>query len=80
MLTWLLVAPSAVLIARIGRRWGRWFQWHSRIQLFATLPLTVCIISLGFAGALSVGSASRLDLHKVCPLSQALSLEGSCSG
>ncbi|GAA5965103.1 hypothetical protein JCM3765_004858 [Sporobolomyces pararoseus] len=64
MLTWLLIAPTAVLIARLGRATGIWFKWHSRIQFFATFPLTLLTMSLGLAAALTMGSASRLDLHK----------------
>ncbi|GAA6006068.1 hypothetical protein JCM11491_002018 [Sporobolomyces phaffii] len=64
MLTWLLVAPAAVLVARLGRRWGSWFTWHSRIQLFATLPLSFVTVSLGLAAAVSTGTVSQLDLHK----------------
>lgn len=46
MITWLLVAPTAVLIARLGRGWGKWFTWHSSIQVCTSSSFGVSILHL----------------------------------
>ncbi|GAA6060231.1 hypothetical protein JCM10212_003471 [Sporobolomyces blumeae] len=64
MVAWLVIAPFAVLIARVVRKWGNWFRWHSRIQFFGTWPLTLATMSLGLGAASTLGSIQDLDSHK----------------
>ncbi|GAA5947259.1 hypothetical protein JCM10213_001204 [Rhodosporidiobolus nylandii] len=64
MLTWLLVAPVAVLLARLGRKWGSWFTWHSSVQTYLTGAFTIIVVALGAAAASKNGTAGHLDVHK----------------
>lgn len=41
MITWLLVSPVAILIGRLGRRWGKWYNFHSSIQVRSRLRLSL---------------------------------------
>ncbi|GAA5859447.1 hypothetical protein JCM8547_006827 [Rhodosporidiobolus lusitaniae] len=64
VLTWLVVAPAAVLIARLGRKSAGWFTWHSSVQVYLVAPFTIIVVALGVAAAQKAGTAGHLDGHK----------------
>ncbi|GAA5969610.1 hypothetical protein JCM11641_008176 [Rhodosporidiobolus odoratus] len=68
MLTWLLISPAAVLLARLGRKWASWFTWHSSIQTYLTSAFTVIVVALGIAAASKHGTSGSIDAHKTMGL------------
>ncbi|GAA6038451.1 hypothetical protein JCM8097_007657 [Rhodosporidiobolus ruineniae] len=64
-LAWILLAPAAVLLARLGRKWKGWYEWHSSVQIYLVAPFTVIVLALGVAAAKKIGTASHFDDHKI---------------
>ncbi|KAI5477057.1 hypothetical protein MNV49_006933 [Pseudohyphozyma bogoriensis] len=66
-ITWLGIAPLAVLVARLLRNWPGWMGVHWKLQLLLTTPLTVTVVSLGFYAARIEGGTGfdSMDTHKI---------------
>ncbi|KAK4704549.1 hypothetical protein P7C70_g1655, partial [Phenoliferia sp. Uapishka_3] len=63
MFIWLLVAPAAVIVGRLGRGWSKWFKVHSGMQGYVVVPGTFLIAALGMLASY-LGYDTEFTAHK----------------
>ena len=62
-LAWIIFAPMAVLIARLGRKFTGWLRFHQLINGILTGSLTVAAFALGIVAINKDGSAHFASSH-----------------
>lgn len=63
-LAWLIIAPAAVLLARIGRHFQGWFRLHQLMQTVLVGALTVAAVILGAVAVNESGGKHANTTHK----------------
>lgn len=62
ILAWLLLVPSAILIARFGRSYFNWFPHHRNIQILTLIFITIGL-ALGIAAMFAEGASQWTENH-----------------
>lgn len=63
-LAWLIIAPAAVLLARIGRHFQGWFRLHQLLQSVLVGALTLAAVILGAVAVNESGGKHANTTHK----------------
>jgi len=73
-LTFLIVLPAGILLARLGRHLTYWLRAHYILQSFLALPMTLITFALGCTAVSEVRSGSFNASHKIIGLTLSLLL------